>query len=482
VKQLSWTDAAFIRMDQPNRPAHVNPVLIYDPSGAPRPVTYKGILAAIDSRLHQAPSFRRRLVDLKFGLAAPYWIEDPDFDLEYHVRHIALPKPGDWRQLCIQVARLHARPLDLTRPPWELTVIEGLDAVQGLAPGCFALSLKVHHSAIDGVEGVELITAIHDLVSDAPPPEPPREAWQPDRVPSTVELISRASWHGIRHPLQIGRVATRHLPGAARGALGAILARRLPDMSAPKTRFNGTLGQNRVFECRFHEFADVRTIKAAVPGATVNDVALAYVGGALRHYLTAHGELPEASLVAMCPISTRTQDQVRSGGNMLSMMRQSVGSDIADPLSRLAAIAEATGADRIARKGVGAPALLEVAELLPGALIGVGLRATELLPGGAPVIANLTLTNVPGSRVPLFFCGARLVRTTGNGPLAGGVGLMHLVNTYVGDFTVALTADRKMLPDPAFYAECMDRSFDELLAAALSSSKAAGKGVTSATS
>ena len=149
-------------------------LLIYDPSTAPAgKVTFTGILAELDARLHLAPTFRRRLTDLPGGLHMPYWVDDPDFDLEYHVRHIALPQPGDWRQLCIQIARIHARQIDLRRPPWEITVIEGLNSVPGVPKGAFAISLKLHHCAVDGMESVELMLAMHDLASDSPRPDPP---------------------------------------------------------------------------------------------------------------------------------------------------------------------------------------------------------------------------------------------------------------------------------------------------------------------
>jgi WS/DGAT/MGAT family acyltransferase len=263
------------------------------------------------------------------------------------------------------------------------------------------------------------------------------------------------------------RVLGRTAPGAL-GKLGSgVLHGQRPGsgLPVPRTRFNATVSSHRVFEARFHDFADVRRIKSLVRGATVNDVALAYIGGALRHYLIEHGELPETSLVAACPVSIRTPDQVGQGGNMISMMRVALRSDLADPVERLTAIAATTAVDRARRNAVGAANLVEVAELLPGALLGLGSRAQVLMARG-PRTANTMITNVPGSQVPLYFAGAEMVRSTGNGPIMHGLGLIHLVNTYVGEFSCAITADRDQLPDPAFYAACLQRSFDELLAAA----------------
>src|SRR5215207_1295364 len=170
MQQLSGLDASFLYFETPQSPGHIFTVYIYDPSTAPGgKVTFKGILDHYRGRLHASQAFRQKLVQVPLGLDHPYWIEDPDFDLEFHVRHIALPKPGDWRQFCIQIARLHSRPLDLSKPLWELYVIEGLDNVEGVAPGSFALVLKTHHAAIDGVSGMELLSAIHDPSADASP-------------------------------------------------------------------------------------------------------------------------------------------------------------------------------------------------------------------------------------------------------------------------------------------------------------------------
>ena len=185
MHQLSGLDAPFINVETKSAPTHISSLSIYDQSTAPGGlVTFKGILSNIESRLHLADCFRRRLVEVPLGVDHPYWIEDPDFDPEFHVRHIALPKPGDWRQLCIQVARLHARPLDRGKPLWEMYVIEGLDGVEGMPPGSFALFTKVHHAAIDGVSGVEITAALHDLTPEGHAMPPERE-WIAESPPSS---------------------------------------------------------------------------------------------------------------------------------------------------------------------------------------------------------------------------------------------------------------------------------------------------------
>jgi diacylglycerol O-acyltransferase / wax synthase len=477
VQQLSWTDDMMLRAETPATPLQIQMLLIYDPSTAPGgKVTFKGILEEIDARLHLADVFRRRLTGLPGGLHRPYWVEDPNFDLEYHVRHIGLPQPGDWRQLCIQVARLHARQIDLRRPPWEITVIEGLNAVPGVPRGSFAMALKLHHCAVDGMASVQMIAAMHDLDADGPRPAGPDNPWRPDALPSNADLLSRTAINVALYPLRAGAVLASSAPKVVRGLadlpaklVGGVVSRvgggGLPSFP-PKTRFNQTVSPHRVFEARFHDLADFKRIKASVPGATVNDVALAYVGGALREYLAGHGELPDESLVAACPISLRDSGDKSGKGNMVFGRLQSLGTDIADPIERLSSIAASTAGGRSGSDQSTGTQLLELIGTVPTSLLGITAKAASVLPLSGPTVANTTVTNVPGPTEPIFFSGARLVRAAGLGPLVAGLNLIHVVASYNGTLSISATADRDALPDPATYAECMEKAFQELLAGA----------------
>jgi diacylglycerol O-acyltransferase / wax synthase len=248
--------------------------------------------------------------------------------------------------------------------------------------------------------------------------------------------------------------------GVAEGAEGIV-----PSFP-PKTRFNQTVSPHRVFEARFHDFADFKRIKASVPGATINDVALAYVGGALREYLNGHGELPDESLVAACPMSLRDKGDQTSQGNALFGRLQKLGTDIADPIERLAAIAASTAGSRSGSDQSTGTQLLDLVGTVPTALLGITAKAASVLPFSGPTVANTTVTNVPGPAEPIFFSGARLVRAAGLGPLIGGLNLILVVASYNGTLSISATADRDALPDPATYAECMERAFQELLAGA----------------
>ncbi len=470
MRQLSGLDATFINLETPNAPMHIGGLAIYDQSSAPgERVTFKGILANIESRLHLAACYRQKIVQLPYGLDHPYWIEDENFDLEFHVRHIALPKPGDWRQLCIQAARLHSRPLDRNKPLWEMYVIEGLDGVDGLPPGSFAIQTKIHHAAIDGVSGTEILTAIHDLMPDAAP-APPEQEWIAESEPTLVELALRSTVNNIRQPLRFAQVLAEAAPPVIRQMLAKRDDDADPPSDVPRTRFNGKVSPHRVFEARTFSLADVKQIRKAVEGATVNDVILSVCGGALRRYLTHHHELPKESLSAFAPISVRTEDEAGTAGNKVSGMFVSLHSDEPDALTRLEKVRKTTRESKEMTEAIGARNLADVTQFMPGMLAGVAGRLiarTGLMSRMAPV-ANCVVSNVPGPQVPLYFTKALMVANFGLGLPMDGMGLFHAVLSYNGTITVSITGCREQIPDPGFYAECIEEAFSELRAVAVS--------------
>ncbi len=466
MQQLSGLDASFLYFETPKSPGHIFSVYVYDQSSAPGGrVTFKGILEHIEKRLHVSRTFRQRLVSVPLGLDHPYWIEDPDFDLEYHVRHIALPKPGDWRQLMIQVARLHSRPLDVARPLWEMYVIEGLDNVEDLPPGSFAIMTKIHHAAIDGVSLLEITSAVHDTSPDARPPVP-KEEWRPEAEPNAMELLSRAAFNNATRPWRFARLMSRFVPGAREMFRPpSRLEGDAPSGPAPRTRFTAMLSGHKVVEARRFELETAKRIKRAVEGATINDVAITVVGGALRAYLEEKGELPKESLRVMAPISTRTAEQAGTAGNQVAVMIVTAGTNVADPKARLAAVHKSTRESKAASEAVGARDLSQFSEFLPGGLAALAARAAaefQIANRMEPVV-NTVVTNVPGPPVPLYFAGARLVTFFGGAGLGDGMGLLHGVSSYCGkQLIVSVVSDREMMPDPGHYADLLDRSFAEL--------------------
>ena len=471
MQQLSAQDASFVYLETPHTPMHIGSVGIYDPSTAPGGfVRFKDILRFIGERLGGARSFRQRLVRVPFDLDHPYWIEDPEFDIEFHVRHIALPKPGDWRQLCIQVARLHARPMDLTKPLWEFTIVEGLDNIDGLPPGCFALVSKVHHAAIDGMSGVEMSAAVHDLDASMTPPGK-ADDWQPESMPKVAELLSRSYFNSLVQPMRVMETIGRSLPGMGRLATQV----RSGDVSirnarpAPKTRLNGKVSAHRAWDAVPFKLADIRAIKAAVPDATVNDVILSIVGGGLRTYLQGKSELPRETLTAMAPISVRGADEKAAMGNLVSAMVVGLGTQIEDPLERLRFVHDEAVNSKAMTNAVGARTLTDYSQLMPSALAGLAARLyTRVGAANAHAPAfNCVVTNVPGSRVPLYFAGARMVAMYGTGPVFDGMGLINTVYSYGPTVAISFTADRDAMPDPQAYADALRAAFRALKAAAV---------------
>jgi WS/DGAT/MGAT family acyltransferase len=467
MKQLTGLDASFLYLETPNAPMHISGLGIYDQATAPGgKVRFKDIIENTRDRALALPTLTQTLMTVPFGLDHPYWVTDGAFDPEFHIRHIALPKPGDWRQLCIQVARLQARPLDRNRPLWEMYVIEGLDNVEGVPKGSFALFTKTHHAAIDGASGMELTTAMHDLS-----PEYKHSGKPPvvkvEQHPSSLELILRSQLNSIRKPLRFVSVARNSVPGMARAVAGLSRGKLSRVKDIPRTRFNGQVSPHRVFDAINVPLDDVKKIKNAIPGATVNDAAIAIVGGALRKYLAAHDELPEASLAAMAPINVRS-DKDKTGGNLVSAMTVSIRSDIEDPLERLQAVHEGSRSAKELTNAVGAKAMTDYGQFIPSTLTAQAARLASrwgLVNRISPAF-NCVITNVPGPPIPLYSTGARMVANYGTGPVQDGLGLFHALGSYCGQFVISATSCRKMMPDPEFYRQCLQDSFDELLAAA----------------
>jgi diacylglycerol O-acyltransferase / wax synthase len=475
MQQLSGQDAMFVHSELKGLPQHIGGVTIYDQSTAPGgAVRFKQILAMLEARSHLSPIFRRKLVSVPLGLGQPYWVDDPGFDLEYHVRHIALPKPGDWRQLCILAARLHSMPLSRDKPLWEMYIIEGLDAVEGLPKNCFALLLKVHHAAMDGASGPQFMNVMHDLAPQTAEVAP-APAWNPEPA-SKVRMLGKAYLDAWKKPGQVYKMARSILPTYQRIQKGYQDQAFEPQGDTPTTRFQGKISPHRVVDaCKF-DFAEIRAVKNAIPGATINDVMLAIVSGGMRRYLDSKNETPESSLVTGCPIDVRSVEEQTKGGNMVGFMNVALCSDIENPRERLEAIHRKTVQAKAYAQALGPRIALDITDLIPGSVLAVAVRtaaATGLAESSA--MFNTIVTNVPGAMVQQYLCGAEMVDSFSLGPLLPNVGIFHIVysnvNNKKGTVTLSYTACREMLPDPAVYTDCLRESFDELKAATLPTAK-----------
>jgi WS/DGAT/MGAT family acyltransferase len=331
MRQLTAFDALMVYGETSRTPMHVSPFFIYDQSTAPKGIVrFKDILRMFESKLDKAPTLRQRLMRVPLDLDDPYWVDDPDFDIEHHVRHLALPKPGDRRQLSILLARIHAYPMDLTRPPWDAFVIEGLDNVDGVPKGSFAMLLRIHHASIDGHSGNALLAMIHDL-SPLPAPDEAPSQWTPRPLPGKRNLLKRAYFSLLTKPRKVVKVASDIFPAIKRVRE---VKRQFPgeERHVPKTRFSGNISPHKVLIAVTFDMAGLRGVKAVIPEATVNDAVVTMVTGAMRRYLIAKNDLPEQSMTTIMPVNMRTEAEKDAPGNLVSMAALDMHSTIADPI------------------------------------------------------------------------------------------------------------------------------------------------------
>ena len=469
MRQLTAHDASLLAADTRQANGNVTLIHIYDPStAAGGEVRFKSILAHIEARLHRSPVFRHKLLPVPFGLGAPYWIEDELFDLEYHVRHIGLPRPGDWRQFCIQASRIHARPLDTNRPLWEIHVIEGLDGLLELPRGSFALLTKIHHAAIDVESGNELTMLLHDLSSRAAPPEPALP-WFPRPAPGALGLLRRSAVKAVFSPWQVALPLTRALVQAAPAALSLALETLRHPRQIPATRFNSVVSAHRVFETRRFGVDEFERIGALVEGATVDDAIAAVCAGGLRAYLDSKGELPPASLWAVVPfvLGEAAGTDRDAGEPAVSWLRIELGTHLDDPVRRLAYIHAQTLSPGAFAQALSARELTEIERHAPAATMALASKALAGVAQGKgrhTPLANCTITRVTGPSVPLYLGGARMTFFSAILPVSDGMGLVFAVTRYEGRIVISPTSCRELMPDPAVFAQFIRDSFQVLLA------------------
>lgn len=489
MEQLSGLDNFMLYDEQGNVYNHVAALGIYDPSTSPNGKTrFKDILHHFKSRMGDFPVFRRKLVTVPYGLDRPYWAEVGEIDAEFHIRHIALPHPGDWRQLMIQTARLHSRPLDRSRPLWEIYVIEGLDKIPGLNPGCFALFLKFHHAAVDGQHGAALLEAVHSITAEETHAAP-RHYVLPESSsgPTTLELLANIAKNALARTVGLSNIYV-----STASKVGALLwerlpkpflpaddsPRKLPVSAAPLTRFNHPLSANRVVDAVHFALSDIKLIRQGIPGCTINDVFLAVCGGALRRYLYAKGELPDESLRARMPNTVNEKVITKRklpAGNEIGGTPVALCTDIQDPVERLHAVRAETQNAKHTAASLGLNLLEELLDNLPEAA-GRSLMRHGLLP-----LINVSASNVRGPETPLYVAGARLVHFYPVSIATDYVGLSLTGFSYNGVLWISAVACRNMMPDPGFFADCLRQSFNELLEAAknISAIRAATASATS---
>jgi len=466
VKQLSGLDASFLYMETPNSYGHVNGLAIYErPSDDFDP--YQAAFDRFDALIGRLEPMRRRLVEVPFRLDHPYWIDDPDFDLNYHVRHIGLAPPGGADQLAEQVSRIVGRHMDRTRPLWEAYVIEGL------ADGRWAMLTKTHHATIDGASGVILLNMLTDPSPDAPWPE--HTDWVGEAIPSDRDLLERTMRNLAINPIKGMRLSLRMvrnfaevagidsvsaIAGQARDLLksmaigGAVDTPepshrvRIPLSPAPPTPFNKPISPHRRFAMRSTALGNIKALKDA-SGCTVNDVVMAICAGALREYLIRHDALPDEPLRAMVPVSIRTGDEADPWTNRVGGIIAELPTNCADPLERLHRCHEAMNEAKRQMDVLPAEDIAALAQVAPplAATAAMRLQSRLRLADRVNLPMNVVISNVPGPRQALYFAGAKMDNYIPVSTIADDMGLNITVHSYLDRLDFGLIADRELVPD-----------------------------------
>jgi WS/DGAT/MGAT family acyltransferase len=458
LDRLTSTDASFLHQEGPASHMHIGAVLLFEGP----PPKFEDYLGHVRGRLHLVPRYRQKLATPPLETGRPLWVDDPSFNLEYHIRHAALPAPGTERQLFLLAARIASQPLDRSKPLWESWLVEGLEQDR------FALIFKTHHSLVDGVSGVDLATVLFDLTPEPAPPPTDLEPWQPHREPSSADLVLAGVRGAARTTVEL---ATRALTAVTRPAgtlnmlrdaaegLGEIVWAGLNP--APATPLNVDIGPHRRFAVVRQELADYKEVKNAF-GGTVNDVVLAVVSGALARWLRSRGVRTEGlEMRALVPVSVRSKDDRGTLGNRLTVMRGPLPVYVRDPLARLRVVRHAMDGLKESKQAVGAATLTAVNNLAPPTILAQASRlnfSTRLF--------NLIVTNIPGPQLPLYVLGRRLVDLFPLAFLPDHHALAVAIMSYNGGIDYGLLGDYDALPDIDVIAEGIEASLAELLAAA----------------
>jgi len=439
LDRLTPIDASFLHQEGPHSHMHVGGLTIIEGP----PPAMEEFLEQIRRRLHLVPRYRHKLASTALDSGRPVWIDDPSFNLEYHVRHTALPTPGGWEQLRGLTARIFSQQLDRSKPLWEMWLIEGLEDDR------FALITKTHHALIDGIAGIDLATVLFDLSPTPPPLRSSGRAWQPHSEPRTAELLAAGLWGALRAGIELAEGALDALAHPDRAlarvreateGVGEIVWAGLNP--APETPLNVDIGPHRRFVGVASRLEDFKLVKNAF-GGTVNDVVLAVVAGALRTFLISRGVHTEGvELRALVPVSVRAEDEHHQGGNRIVVMRGPLPVYIADPVQRLRFVSHAMDGLKESKQALGAEVIAGVQNFAPPTILAQASRlnfSTRLF--------NLIVTNVPGPQFPLYVLGREMLQAYPVAFLPESHALAIAIMSYNGQMNFGLLGDYDALPD-----------------------------------
>ncbi|WP_024796858.1 WS/DGAT/MGAT family O-acyltransferase [Tomitella biformata] len=468
MERLSGLDASFLYLETPSQLMHVCGLIVVDPNTVEGGYSFKKMRAELNNRVLAMPGFRRKLQDSFLNLDHPVWVDADDFNIEHHFHRIGVPTPGGREELSEMCADIAGRPLNRTRPLWEMWVIEGL------ADGKVAIMSKMHHATVDGVGGADMMSQLCSLTPELPPLDPTSVAQKVGR-PGTLAMAADGILSFATRPLRLLQILPSTIAIVPRWITRSRQGRAMPvPFSAPRTSFNATITGNRAIAYTQVELEDVKLVKNTF-GTKVNDVVMAMVSGALREYLDNNDELPEQPLIAMIPVSVHGKSD-RGGTNQVTGMFTDLATNIADPQERLAYIAEHTDISKEHKDALSASLMQDWAQFAGPSTFAVAMRAYSSLRLAEkhPVIHNLVISNVPGPPFPLYYLGAKIDGMYPLGPVFHGAGLNITVMSLAGKLNIGLIACRELSPDLWELANAMTGALDELVVAA----KATAENVT----
>jgi WS/DGAT/MGAT family acyltransferase len=462
IESITGMDATFLYTETPTTPMHVGSVAIIEGD-----LKFEAFRENLKNRIHLIPKMRKRLVFVPMSVDYPYWVDDPNFDIDMHLQHIALPKPGGWKELRATASMIFSNHLNHNRPLWSFTFVEGLDNIKQVPKGSVAIISKMHHVAVDGMAGQGIMSLLFDMTAEPRKIEKPKP-FRPKPIPNELAMVMKSTLSFAQNPLKFPKLISEAISATVKtGMFSRMKGADLPTapFSAPNTPLNGLVASRRKWNTVILSLARIKVLKN-IMGTTMNDIMLAICAGALRRYLLEKGQLPPKPLVAMVPISTRTKTEKTdiNAGNQVSSMLIQLATNVESPIERLEVIHENTIRGKTYNGAIGAKTLSQMAEVVP---FGVANQAARLYSRfhiselHNPVF-NLTITNVPGPQFPIYLGGHKMYTIMGMAPIIDGMGLIITILSYNGMVTVSSTSDMNSMPDLDDFSVYLRESANEL--------------------
>ena len=462
IQQVSGQDATFLYAESPTSPMHIATLTIMEGS-----IEFEDFKAIVASKLHLIPKFRKRLLSVPMDLDYPYWVDDPNFDIDLHINRLKLPNPANWKTLREMTSSIFSGPLDLRRPLWSIDFIEGLDEVSQVPKGSVAIVSKVHHVMIDGSSGVGIMGILFDKnEADKDKKIPKPKPFEPDPLPDELTLLLKSSQEFLKNPLKIPKLISETAFSFIKGNLKSQVSLKKSNKnsySTPKTIFNNSVSPKRTWGTAILSFERINRLRKLM-NVSVNDMILAICAGGIRRYLDEKEKLPVQPLVANVPISIRVKGEKQEMNNQISNMLVRIATHIKDPIERLEYIQEQTNRGKSRHKAVGAKALSKMADAVPFGLanLAAGLYSKYNIKEFHRPPFNVTITNVPGPQTPLYLRGHKILSIFGLTPVLDGFGLIIAAFSYNGLVSLTTTSDAKTMPDADKFSRYIRESANEL--------------------